>query len=341
MPSHTIVSKEQWLEARKAHLAREKEFTRLRDQLSAERRAMPWVKVDKTYVFEGPKGKVTLADLFDGRRQLIVYHFMFGPGWEQGCPSCSFLSDHIDGAVVHLAHRDVTLVACPARRSARSTRSRSAWAGASRGCHRPEPTSTSIFTSRSRRSRWRRARWTTTSPAASSRARKPLASASSTRTSTATSSTRTPPMRADSICWSAPTTTQTSRRRAATRTPCRSRWRGCVTTIGTTRARDRGATAAEHLRRSRVLRGLLAARAVRPGLDQGARASELHGAAPGRRGPPRPRPRLRRRSARPSPRGTRRRGGDRRRHLRPHARTGQRRTEPSAAALSAPRHRAR
>src|SRR5436309_8617480 len=110
MPSHTIVSKEQWLEARKAHLAREKEFTRLRDQLSAERRAMPWVKVDKTYVFEGPKGKVTLADLFDGRRQLIVYHFMFGPGWEQGCPSCSLLSDHIDGSVVHLAAHDVRLV---------------------------------------------------------------------------------------------------------------------------------------------------------------------------------------------------------------------------------------
>jgi predicted dithiol-disulfide oxidoreductase (DUF899 family) len=111
MPNHTIVSREKWLEARKAHLAREKEFTRLRDQLSAERRALPWVKVDKTYVFEGPKDKVTLADLFDGRSQLIVYHFMFGPGWEQGCPSCSFLSDHIDGAVVHLAHRDVTLVA--------------------------------------------------------------------------------------------------------------------------------------------------------------------------------------------------------------------------------------
>jgi len=69
------------------------------------------VTVDKTYVFEGPKGKVTLAELFDGRSQLIVYHFMLGPGWEQGCPSCSFLSDHIDGAVVHLAHRDMTLVA--------------------------------------------------------------------------------------------------------------------------------------------------------------------------------------------------------------------------------------
>ena len=111
MPSHTTVSRREWIEARKAHLAREKEFTRLRDQLSAERRAMPWVRVDKGYVFERPEGKATLADLFDGRRQLIAYHFMFGPGWEEGCPSCSFLADHIDGAAVHLAQRDVTLLA--------------------------------------------------------------------------------------------------------------------------------------------------------------------------------------------------------------------------------------
>src|SRR5438128_11083038 len=98
-----VVSEAEWLKARKKLLAKEKEFTRLRDQLSAERRNLPWVKVDKRYVFDGPKGKETLADLFDGRSQLIVYHFMFGPGWEQGCPSCSFLSDHIDGALVHLA----------------------------------------------------------------------------------------------------------------------------------------------------------------------------------------------------------------------------------------------
>ncbi len=111
MQPHTIVSQEEWLAARKAHLAKEKEFTRLRDQLSAERRALPWTRVDKRYGFEGPDGKETLADLFDGRSQLIVYHFMLGPGWEQGCPSCSFLADHFDGALVHLAHRDVTLVA--------------------------------------------------------------------------------------------------------------------------------------------------------------------------------------------------------------------------------------
>jgi predicted dithiol-disulfide oxidoreductase (DUF899 family) len=108
---HEIVSREEWLAARKQLLSREKEFTQLRDRLSAERRELPWVKVDKQYVFDGPDGKETLADLFDGRSQLIVYHFMFGPGWEQGCPSCSFVSDHIDGANWHLPQRDVTLLA--------------------------------------------------------------------------------------------------------------------------------------------------------------------------------------------------------------------------------------
>src|SRR2546425_7190376 len=111
MPNHTTVSRQEWIEARKVHLAKEKEFTRLRDQLSAERRALPGVRVGKTYVFEGPEGKATLADLFAGRCQLIVYHFMFGPGWGGGGPSCSFLADHIDGAAGHLAQRDVTLLA--------------------------------------------------------------------------------------------------------------------------------------------------------------------------------------------------------------------------------------
>jgi predicted dithiol-disulfide oxidoreductase (DUF899 family) len=111
MPSHKVVSREEWLAAREAHLAKEKDFTRLRDELSRQRRELPWVRVEKRYVFDGSGGKETLADLFGGRSQLIVYHFMFGPGWEQGCPSCSFLSDHIDGVLVHLAHRDVALVA--------------------------------------------------------------------------------------------------------------------------------------------------------------------------------------------------------------------------------------
>jgi predicted dithiol-disulfide oxidoreductase (DUF899 family) len=109
--SHPIVSKEQWLEARKAHLAKEKEFTRRRDEISRQRRELPWVRVEKDYIFDAPRGKETLRDLFDGRSQLITYHFMFGPGWEQGCPSCSLLGDHFDGSLIHLANRDVTLVA--------------------------------------------------------------------------------------------------------------------------------------------------------------------------------------------------------------------------------------
>src|SRR3954464_13122872 len=98
---HEVVSRKEWTEARKALLAKEKELTRLRDELSRRRRELPWVKVDKEYAFDRPRGKETLAQLFDGRSQLIVYHFMFGPGWEEGCKSCSFLADHIDGSIVH------------------------------------------------------------------------------------------------------------------------------------------------------------------------------------------------------------------------------------------------
>ena len=106
-----VVSKADWLTARKGLLAKEKEFTRLRDELSRERRELPWEKVEKQYTFQGPKGKETLSDLFDGRSQLIVYHFMLGPGWKEGCPSCSFLADHFNPSVVHLAQRDVTFLA--------------------------------------------------------------------------------------------------------------------------------------------------------------------------------------------------------------------------------------
>src|ERR1700691_595872 len=109
MEPHRIVSQDEWVAARKAHLAEEKAFTRARDALSKKRRELPWVKVDKTYVFDGPNGKETLADLFGGRSQLIIYHFMFGPGWAAGCPSCSYLADHFDGPAIHLANRDVTL----------------------------------------------------------------------------------------------------------------------------------------------------------------------------------------------------------------------------------------
>src|SRR5437763_12131179 len=104
-----VVSPAEWLAARKELLKKEKKFSRLRDQLSKQRRELPWEKVEKQYVFGGSKGKETLADLFGGRSQLIVYHFMLGPGWEEGCPSCSFISYHIDGSVVHLGARDVRL----------------------------------------------------------------------------------------------------------------------------------------------------------------------------------------------------------------------------------------
>jgi predicted dithiol-disulfide oxidoreductase (DUF899 family) len=106
-----VVSQAEWLAAREDLLSKEKDFTRQRDALSAERRKLPWVRVEKEYVFDSPGGTQTLADLFGGKSQLIVYHFMFGPGWKQGCPSCSFLADHFDASVVHLAHRDVMLLA--------------------------------------------------------------------------------------------------------------------------------------------------------------------------------------------------------------------------------------
>jgi len=109
--SAKVVSRAEWLAARREFLAKEKEFTRLRDELSRMRRELPWEKADKKYVFEGANGTETLADLFDGRNQLIVYHFMFGPGWKEGCPSCSFLADSFDGAAIHMAQRDTTFVA--------------------------------------------------------------------------------------------------------------------------------------------------------------------------------------------------------------------------------------
>ena len=111
MDHHPVVSHEEWLAARKAFLCKEKDFTRARDALAAERRQLPWERVEKRYVFEGPDGEETLADLFGPCSQLVVYHFMFGPDWEEGCKSCSFLADHFAPAVVHLAQRDVTLVA--------------------------------------------------------------------------------------------------------------------------------------------------------------------------------------------------------------------------------------
>jgi predicted dithiol-disulfide oxidoreductase (DUF899 family) len=103
-----VVSPDEWLTARKRLLIKEKALTRQQDALSAERRKLPWTKVEKRYVFDGANGEETLADLFAGRTQLIIYHFMFGPDWQEGCPSCSFGMDHVDGALPHLVQRDVT-----------------------------------------------------------------------------------------------------------------------------------------------------------------------------------------------------------------------------------------
>lgn len=111
MSAHAVVSREDWLAARKALLAREKEFTRMRDEISAARRAMPWARIDKDYRFQTPEGEARLGDLFAGRRQLAVYHFMYGPDWQAGCKSCSFWADSYDGAVAHLKQRDVQLIA--------------------------------------------------------------------------------------------------------------------------------------------------------------------------------------------------------------------------------------
>ncbi|SDQ61668.1 Predicted dithiol-disulfide oxidoreductase, DUF899 family [Pseudomonas sp. UC 17F4] len=106
-----VVSRSEWLSARRQLLLHEKALTHQRDELSKARRALPWVRVDQDYRFEGPEGHLSLGDLFAGRSQLLVYHFMFGEGWDEGCPGCSFLADHFDGANLHLAHHDVSLVA--------------------------------------------------------------------------------------------------------------------------------------------------------------------------------------------------------------------------------------
>ncbi len=111
MSRHATASREEWLAARRKLLAREKELTRLQDAIAAERRALPWVRVDKYYTFDTPQGPRAFGQLFENKRQLIVYHFMFSPDWEQGCPACSFICDHIDGANLHLKHRDVRFIA--------------------------------------------------------------------------------------------------------------------------------------------------------------------------------------------------------------------------------------
>ena len=151
MTNHQVVTPEEWGEARKQLLAKEKEFTRLRDQLSHARRDLPWVRA-KQYVFDGPEGKQTLAQLFNGNSQLIVYHFMFAPDWEAGCMSCSFWADNFNGIVPHLksARRDVR------RHLARAVAETAGLRGAfgvelQNGCHPPAAISITTTTCRSRR----------------------------------------------------------------------------------------------------------------------------------------------------------------------------------------------
>ena len=111
MSENAIVSREEWIGARKELLAKEKQLTHLRDEINAARRKLPWVRVEKEYTFDGPSGLETLAQLFGGRSQLIIYHFMFGPEWSEGCVGCSFLSDHLDGSLIHIQNHDVAYVA--------------------------------------------------------------------------------------------------------------------------------------------------------------------------------------------------------------------------------------
>lgn len=111
LDAHKVVSEKEWIEARKLLLKKEKEFTVMRDELNSLRQELPWKEVTKQYLFEGPNGKQTLAELFDGRSQLIVYHFMFDPSWDQGCPHCSFWADNFNQIIVHLNQRDVTMIA--------------------------------------------------------------------------------------------------------------------------------------------------------------------------------------------------------------------------------------
>jgi predicted dithiol-disulfide oxidoreductase (DUF899 family) len=151
-----VVSREEWIALRQELLKKEKELTRRRDRLNAERRELPWVRVEKNYVFDAPGGKVSLKELFAGMSQLVIYHFMFGSDWKEGCPSCSFVSDHIDGALPHLAARDVAMVMVSRAPLAKIEDFKKRMAGGSIGCRHTAATSTLASGFRSPRTRWRR-----------------------------------------------------------------------------------------------------------------------------------------------------------------------------------------
>ena len=230
MNPNRVVSRDEWLTARKAFLAKEKELTHARDRLSGERRELPWVRVDKEYVFDGPAGKETLSDLFAGKGQLLVYHFMFGPDWKEGCPSCSFWADNYNGIVVHLEARDVTLVAVSRAPLEKLEAYKGAWAGASSGCPRSAATSTATITSPSRpRSRRRLLQLrgpgfgVSEAPGVSVFAKDDAGAVYHTY----------PAIRAAWTRSTAPISSSISFPRAATRWACRIRWRGCAATTDT------------------------------------------------------------------------------------------------------------
>src|SRR5262249_28350707 len=204
---------------------------RQRDALTRRRMALPWERVEKSYRFEGPNGARSLADLFEGRSQLIVYHFMLGPDWEEGCKSCSFWADNFNGIPIHLNHRDVRLRPFHGLHWRRLTLIRSAWAGASRGFRHTEAISISTTRLRLRQSRSLRAWRITITRLCRIRCRSRLESASSTRMTVVRCSTLILATRAAWICSTAPTTISISLQRAVTRTASNSRWNGSADTI--------------------------------------------------------------------------------------------------------------
>ena len=163
MPDHKIVTQTEWLDARRALLEREKAFTKERDALTRARQELPWVRIETDYVFDGPDGKEALSDLFDGRSQLIIYHFMYGADWDEGCPSCSFWADGYDRIAVHLNARDVSLAAISTASLENLRPIRNDLAGHLNGCRQRAIVSIKIFMSAFRKRSLRKTRRTTIS----------------------------------------------------------------------------------------------------------------------------------------------------------------------------------
>jgi predicted dithiol-disulfide oxidoreductase (DUF899 family) len=226
-----IVSRDEWLVARKKLLIREKQLTHKKDAIAEERRKLPWVKVAKNYVFDSPSGKKTLADLFGGKNQLIVYHFMFGPDWSEGCPSCSFNMDHVDGSLVHLAQRDVSFAAISRAPSSKIEpfKKRMGWKFNWASSYANDfNRDYGVFLTKEESNNGNSYNFGTSDFLA----KKLRESVSSTRKGKK-SSIPTQRMHEAQRRFSTLTTTSNSCPRGATKKACTSPWRGCATTIGT------------------------------------------------------------------------------------------------------------